>query len=747
MKATHCLPSSLLAELQTELKNYNVLHSQALAAPSGRKFLLFSTEFYQAGQKKLVGGFADRLKGLISCALLAILTDRVFLVEWLSPVSLAEHFDAANIAWETIDALARIDENDLFIADAIDHENFSVFDQYVDNGASTGHLFGNRTLAKIHTNILSISNLLRKNTLLQMTPIGRSLARAVAEMEVPDLERQLVRVLFSYLLSYRPRRQALDMWNDFQGRRRDGPLIGVHFRSGGDGAWSDGAMDDVANASLVADTIAAVAEAEFENQATVLIASDSARFRADLKDLVLSAFPVISYDGEIYHYERSGGDPLAGSDFAIFEFICLSCCDYVIHGTGGFATMAALIGGRPNSQYSARIDVAELGLQSGTALLYPAAHARLEGLALGLWGHGVVNRIGGSAALISWQLACRPGSYEVWVRYAAAQERPMKLSLDGELVTEKALSETTGGWATGHQQWRFQVSVDLQRLTHTLELASTGPTPHIGALALVSRPDGDQRTASCDRGTFEPTPWSVSDHQGEDYLTVLKRLHLELRPKSYLEVGTQSGTSLRLAMCPSIAIDPNFAISSDVFGEKPICALFRMTSDDFFANHDPTKILGRPVDLAVLDGMHRCEFLLRDFANTERHCRRNSVIVLHDCIPVELSIAERNPGSAPFLSHRTGWWAGDVWRTLVILKKYRTELRMTALDAQPTGLICITNLSPMSKQLTDNYSDLVSEMMSISLQDIGFNEFFAMINLESTSVLSTSEQITSRFWL
>jgi hypothetical protein len=178
-----------------------------------------------------------------------------------------------------------------------------------------------------------------------------------------------------------------------------------------------------------------------------------------------------------------------------------------------------------------------------------------------------------------------------------------------------------------------------------------------------------------------------------------------------------------------------------------MCALFRVTSDNFFADHDPTAILGRPIDLAFLDGMHRCEFLLRDFANTERHCRANSVIIMHDCVPVELAIAERNPGAATIEPHRKDWWTGDVWRTLLVLKKHRKDLKITVVDAQPTGLVCITNLNPGSSQLKDDYSDLVAEMFSTSLSEWGLRNFFSLINLESTDVLATSEQITARFWM
>jgi hypothetical protein len=134
-----------------------------------------------------------------------------------------------------------------------------------------------------------------------------------------------------------------------------------------------------------------------------------------------------------------------------------------------------------------RIDVAELGTPPGIGIVYPAVEARLQGLALGAYGNGVANRVGGPIGALSWQIARPSGIYEVWAKYAAAEERPVQLLLDGQPVTENALSEITGGWATEYQRWRFQVCLRLDRLVHTLELSATGPTPHVSALALVSR--------------------------------------------------------------------------------------------------------------------------------------------------------------------------------------------------------------------------------------------------------------------
>ena len=117
---------------------------------------------------------------------------------------------------------------------------------------------------------------------------------------------------------------------------------------------------------------------------------------------------------------------------------------------------------------------------------------------------------------------------------------------------------------------------------------------------------------------------------GANYLAVLGRLHTFLQPERYLEIGTNTGRSLALAKCSSIAVDPRFKVEANVIGEKPRCLFYQMPSDRFFRDHSVTQLLGGPVDLAFLDGLHQYEFLLRDFYNTEQVCRPNSIIALHD---------------------------------------------------------------------------------------------------------------------
>jgi hypothetical protein len=238
------------------------------------------------------------------------------------------------------------------------------------------------------------------------------------------------------------------------------------------------------------------------------------------------------------------------------------------------------------------------------------------------------------------------------------------------------------------------------------------------------------------------------DLTGESYQRVLQRLHETLRPATYLEIGVQTGATLALARCASIGIDPEFRFGNiDIVRRiiaKPSLALYQIPSDDFFARFDPTGLFGAPIDFAFLDGMHRCEFLLRDFFNTERHCRPNSVIALHDCLPLESPMAERDPDLAPVDPRRQGMWTGDVWRTALLLKRRRPDLQITVLDAAPTGLVLITNLDPRNTLLSDNHDQFVAEMMRWSLEQLTLDGYFEEMGVEPESNLRRPEQVLAR---
>jgi len=195
---------------------------------------------------------------------------------------------------------------------------------------------------------------------------------------------------------------------------------------------------------------------------------------------------------------------------------------------------------------------------------------------------------------------------------------------------------------------------------------------------------------------------------GENYFEVLKRVHAQLKPRTYVEVGVFQGDSLRLATPPTqaIGIDPDPKL---VFPLAANHRVFTETSDAFFSARDLRVVMGDlPVDLAFIDGMHHFEFALRDFANLERYCTRESTILIHDCYPLDRETARRD-GSPPF-------WSGDIWRLTVLLKKYRPDLAVHTIGAPPTGLGLVRNLDPQSLLLVENHDQLCQEFLALDYE-------------------------------
>jgi hypothetical protein len=56
---------------------------------------------------------------------------------------------------------------------------------------------------------------------------------------------------------------------------------------------------------------------------------------------------------------------------------------------------------------------------------------------------------------------------------------------------------------------------------------------------------------------------------------------------------------------------------------------------------------------------------------------------------------------------QTRFWTGDVWKTVLALKRYRPDLDIFTIAAAPTGLAIVTGLDPSSRILADAYDEVV----------------------------------------
>jgi hypothetical protein len=212
---------------------------------------------------------------------------------------------------------------------------------------------------------------------------------------------------------------------------------------------------------------------------------------------------------------------------------------------------------------------------------------------------------------------------------------------------------------------------------------------------------------------------------GPTYREFVRGVVERKRARTYLEVGVHNGSMISQIDVPTIGVDPKFAFKYNPAGKKRVLHLYQMTSDEFFRDHDPRAILGAPVDVAFLDGLHLFEFLLRDFINAERVCDPAGVILLDDCLPMIVEMAEREHRPEGRQDHELAqWWTGDVWKVVTVLREYRPDLRITPVDVRPSGSILVSNLDPASTRLSEAYFEIVDRFAGLEFDAKSFDVYW-----------------------
>lgn len=79
------------------------------------------------------------------------------------------------------------------------------------------------------------------------------------------------------------------------------------------------------------------------------------------------------------------------------------------------------------------------------------------------------------------------GRYQFELRFAAAESRPIQVSLDGT-AWKTAAVETTGGWGAEQQRWHAVGVVELSAGKHVLRLERSEVMPHVDRWALLEVP-------------------------------------------------------------------------------------------------------------------------------------------------------------------------------------------------------------------------------------------------------------------
>ncbi len=231
---------------------------------------------------------------------------------------------------------------------------------------------------------------------------------------------------------------------------------------------------------------------------------------------------------------------------------------------------------------------------------------------------------------------------------------------------------------------------------------------------------------------------------GTHYTDFFRFVNDHLMPQAYFEIGTHLGRSIAAFTCSAVCVDPQFMLEADVLAGRRETHFYQMPSDAFFAQHDLRSIFKHGPDICFLDGMHRSEYLLRDFMNTERLCHRRSIVFMHDCLPVNSRMALRTHELGDESeSHWRHAWTGDVWKIVPLLKAHRPDLDIFILDCAPTGLVAIANLDPGSTLLQSAYSSLLSELRDLDLETYTLARLWSEVPvISSRSLVENPEDLT-----
>jgi len=157
--------------------------------------------------------------------------------------------------------------------------------------------------------------------------------------------------------------------------------------------------------------------------------------------------------------------------------------------------------------------------------------------------------------------------------------------------------------------------------------------------------------------------------------------------KNYLEIGCRTGSSfLPINARHKTAVDPVFRVPI-LFKIKYVIKIpnnlnnkyFEEESDIFFLRREKylEKIGG--FDVVLVDGLHTFQNSLNDVINSLKYLNDNGIIIMHDCFPPHrlASLPLEHYGSLDEMKKIEGWtseWNGDVWKTIVYLRRNFNEL-------------------------------------------------------------------------
>ena len=214
--------------------------------------------------------------------------------------------------------------------------------------------------------------------------------------------------------------------------------------------------------------------------------------------------------------------------------------------------------------------------------------------------------------------------------------------------------------------------------------------------------------------------------------------------KNYLEIGCNEGRSfLPVKARHKLAVDPFFKIPTTLklkwlfkVPSNINNKYFQETSDDFFLKREEHLKEINHLDVVLVDGLHTFRASLNDVLNSLKYLNNKGIIIMHDCLPPHKAAALAtkdypNSEEQKGVEGWTGQWCGDVWKTIVYLRKNLPDMVDACVIDTDYGLGIVRPKGKIENKELIIDEKLYSEIDKLTYENLSENPQL-MINLKSS---------------
>lgn len=299
--------------------------------------LIYSANRFDAtGNRRYVGGFADRLKGICFTFALSRLVNRDFYIDWDDPCRLEDIFDQNRINWTLPEGI----KNNL--------PNLKTFNLIDEAFSDELRAIIKRSPLELENRIFNSAGSIVFNCNSLNFDLFQSHGQPLQACGIEAAsEKSFLRSIFGILFSTQKIRDLPGYQDFINFKSSTKSIIGAQFRTGGDGQWNDPALDSIENSEAFSQSIIDYARKIKLDNFGVLLSTDSQIAKQRIGRYLGDRVHFFCYPDTPIHLERSA-QPVAarGAMQVALEHLALSESDYVIVGAGEFGVTAAYLGNK-----------------------------------------------------------------------------------------------------------------------------------------------------------------------------------------------------------------------------------------------------------------------------------------------------------------------------------------------------------------------------------------------------------------